>query len=138
MNLNDDEEEEKKDTSFMSRIETYGDLQRFISLAKQDILGKKVGGALDAAIGFIPGLGTVKTGIDVIRALAKKQDGKTTNTFLDRMDIDDAASAIVDDKVEANFIDFMHKKIQGQIDLESILEDMLEATSQLCYHLTLK
>ena len=31
-----------------------------------------------------------------------------------------------------------YKKIQGQIDLESILEDMLEATSQLCYHLTLK
>ncbi len=30
------------------------------------------------------------------------------------------------------------KEVQGQIDLESILEDMLEATSQLCYHLTLK
>ena len=31
-----------------------------------------------------------------------------------------------------------YKEVQGQIDLESILEDMLEATSQLCYHLTLK
>jgi len=30
------------------------------------------------------------------------------------------------------------KQVKGQIDLESILEDMLEATNQLCYHLTLK
>ena len=30
------------------------------------------------------------------------------------------------------------KQVNGQIDLESILEDMLEATSQLCYHLSLK
>ena len=35
-------------------------------------------------------------------------------------------------------INEVYKEIEGQIDLESILEDMLEATSQLCYHLTLK
>ena len=35
-------------------------------------------------------------------------------------------------------INEVYKTIEGQIDLESILEDMLEATSQLCYHLTLK
>ena len=98
----------------LNNIKTFGNLQRFIKDAKSRILGKKIGGALDAAIGFIPGLGNVKTGIDVIRALAKKQDGKTTNTFLDKMDIDDKASAIVDDKVEANFINYMHDRIQDQ------------------------
>ena len=35
-------------------------------------------------------------------------------------------------------INEVYKTIEGQIDLESILEDMLEATSQLCFHLTLK
>jgi DNA anti-recombination protein RmuC len=29
-------------------------------------------------------------------------------------------------------------KVQGQMDLESILEDMLLATNQLLFHLTLK
>ena len=31
-----------------------------------------------------------------------------------------------------------HPKVQGQMDLESILEDMLLATNQLLFHLTLK
>ena len=31
-----------------------------------------------------------------------------------------------------------YKKINGQNDLKNILEDMLEATSQFCYHLNLK
>ena len=30
-----------------------------------------------------------------------------------------------------------YKQVEGQIDLESILEDMQEATSQLSYHLSL-
>ena len=38
----------------------------------------------------------------------------------------------------ADKINEIAKQVHGQIDLESILEDMLEATSQLCYHLTLK
>lgn len=104
----------EKVVSVMNRIKTFGDLQKFIKHAKNGILGKKVGGALDAAIGFIPGIGNVKTGVDVIKALVKKQDGKTTNTFLDKMDIDDKASAIVDDKVEVNFINYMHKRIEDQ------------------------
>ena len=109
-----EQEETDSNPGRLNNIKTFGNLQRFIKDAKSRILGKKVGGALDAAIGFIPGLGNVKTGIDVIRALAKKQDGKTTNTFLDKMDIDDKASAIVDDKVEANFINYMHKRIEDQ------------------------
>ena len=31
-----------------------------------------------------------------------------------------------------------HPKVQGQMDLESVLEDMLLATNQLLFHLTLK
>ena len=104
----------------IQRMETYGDLQGFISIAKLKKLGSKVGGVLKAAVGFIPGLGSVSSAIDVIRALAKKQDGKTTNTFLDKMDIDDKASAIVDDKVEMNFIKFMSDKIEGENPQKSL------------------
>ena len=39
---------------------------------------------------------------------------------------------------QSNIIANMSKDIVGQIDLESILEDMLETTSQLSYHLSLK
>ena len=38
---------------------------------------------------------------------------------------------------QADRINEAYKLIEGQIDLESILEDMLEATSQLSYHLSL-
>ena len=38
----------------------------------------------------------------------------------------------------SNIIANMSKDIVGQIDLESILEDMLETTSQPSYHLSLK
>ena len=38
---------------------------------------------------------------------------------------------------QADNINEAYKKVQGQIDLESILEDMQEATSQLIFHLSL-
>ena len=38
---------------------------------------------------------------------------------------------------QADRINEAYKLIQGQIDLESILEDMQETTSQLSYHLSL-
>ena len=38
---------------------------------------------------------------------------------------------------QADRINEAYKLIEGQIDLESILEDMQEATSQLSYHLSL-
>ena len=39
--------------------------------------------------------------------------------------------------MQADRINEAYKQVQGQIDLESILEDMQEATSQLSYHLSL-
>ena len=39
--------------------------------------------------------------------------------------------------MQADRINEVYKQVQGQIDLESILEDMQEATSQLSYHLSL-
>jgi len=38
----------------------------------------------------------------------------------------------------ADRINEMNKEVDGQIDLQSILEDMLLATNQLLYHLSLK
>ena len=39
--------------------------------------------------------------------------------------------------MQADRFNEAYKQVQGQIDLESILEDMQEATSQLSYHLSL-
>ena len=39
--------------------------------------------------------------------------------------------------MQADRINEAYKQVEGQIDLESILEDMQEATSQLSYHLSL-
>ena len=38
----------------------------------------------------------------------------------------------------ADRINEMNKEVDGQIDLQSVLEDMLLATNQLLYHLSLK
>ena len=39
--------------------------------------------------------------------------------------------------MQSDRINEAYKQVEGQIDLESILEDMQEATSQLSYHLSL-
>ena len=94
-------------------METYGDLKKVIKSISLKQKGEKVGKvAIDAVLGAIPGMGTAKTSFDFFKAAFQKPDDKKTSSWLDKLDVDDEMSAIVDDTVENGFL----KAIAAAID----------------------
>jgi len=98
----------------MAKVElkTYGDVKKVINkMTKTNIFNNVKGTLSDQAVdiavdvlgAFVPGIGLAKKGFDVFKAFASKPDSKRTNTWLDKLDIDDQTAAIVDDTVEAGF-----------------------------------
>lgn len=98
----------------MARVElkTYGDVKKIINgITKQNIFQNAKGALADEGIGIavdllgsvIPGIGAAKKTYDIFRAIGKKPDTQKTNTWLDKLDIDDQTAAIVDDTVENGF-----------------------------------
>ena len=67
-------------------------------------------------MGFIPGAEAAKTTFDFIKAAISKPDAKKTSTWLDKLDVDDQMSAIVDDTVENGFMQAMAKSIESEAD----------------------
>ena len=107
----------KKGSYEFSQLETYGDLKKVIKSIALKQKGGKIGDvALDTVIGLIPGAGTAKTTFDFIKAAISKPDVKKTNTWLDKLDIDDEMSTIVDDTVENGFMQMMSKTIEAESD----------------------
>jgi hypothetical protein len=100
----------------MAELNTYGDLKKAIKAISLKQKGEKIGQvAIDTILGAVPGLGVAKTTFDFVRAAFSKPDTKKTNTWLDKLDIDDDMSSIVDDTVENGFL----KTIANTIDQES-------------------
>lgn len=98
----------------MAKVElkTYGDVKQVINkMTKQNIFQNAKGLVADEGINIavellaaaVPGLSAAKKAYDVFKAIGKKPDTQKTNTWLDRLDIDDQTAAIVDDTVEAGF-----------------------------------
>ena len=98
----------------MARVElkTYGDVKKIINgITKQNIFQNAKGALADEGIGIavdllgsvIPGISAAKKTYDIFRAIGKKPDTQKTNTWLDKLDIDDQTAAIVDDTVENGF-----------------------------------
>jgi hypothetical protein len=104
-------------------LNTYGDLKKVIKAISLRQKGEKIGNvALDTVIGLIPGGDIAKTTFDFIKAAISKPDTKKTNTWLDKLDIDDEMSAIIDDTVENGFMKAMAASIEKEPndkDLES-------------------
>lgn len=116
-------------------LKTYGDLKKVlkaISLKQKGekifSQGKEVG--LDTLLGFIPGAGAAKTMLGFIRAATQKPDTKKTGTWLDKLDVDDKVSQIVDDTVENAFMDAMAKKIEQEPE-DKELEDDFNMNTEL-------
>ena len=88
-------------------IYNYGNTRRFKKTIKNVLAKKKaerVGkAALGAVISAVPGLGTAKDGLDVVKSLFNRPDTKKT-------------SAIVDDTVEDNFIQDKYKNLMDEPD----------------------
>ena len=98
-------------------LNTYGDLKKVIKAIALKQKGEKIGNvALGTLMGFIPGAEAAKTTFEFIRAAISKPDSKKTSTWLDKLDIDDEMSAIVDDTVENGFMQMMSKTIESKPD----------------------
>ena len=105
-------------------LNTYGDLKKVIKAISTKQKGEKIGDvALGTVIGFIPGAEVAKTTFDFIKAAFKKPDTKKTKTWLDKLDIDDEMSSIVDDTVENGFLQTLSKTIEAESDTKPLEQD---------------
>jgi hypothetical protein len=105
-------------------LNTYGDLKKVIKAITLKQKAEKIGDiALGTLIGFIPGAEAAKTTFDFIRAAISKPYTKKTKTWLDKLDIDDEMSAIVDDTVENGFMQMMSKTIESKPDTQQLEPD---------------
>jgi len=109
-------------------MKTYGDLKKTINSIKLKQKGEKIFSkgkeyALDQVLGLIPGASNAKTTYDFIKIAFSKPDTKKTNTWLDKLDIDDDMSAIVDDTVENGFIKFITSVIEKEPNDKPLEDD---------------
>jgi hypothetical protein len=105
-------------------LKTYGDLKKTIKAIALKQKGEKVAGvALDTVVGLVPGLEAARTTFDFIKAAVSKPDVKKTKTWLDRLDVDDEMSAIVDDTVENGFMKAVAQSIDGESDEKPLEPD---------------
>jgi hypothetical protein len=116
-------------------LKTYGDLKKVIKAISLKQKGEKIGGvALDQIIGLIPGGGAAKTTFDFVKAAFSKPDTKKTKTWLDKLDIDDDMSAIVDDTVENGFLKTITQTIESEADNKP-LEDNFNMNAKMVEYL---
>jgi hypothetical protein len=116
-------------------LKTYGDLKKVIKAISLKQKGEKIGGiALDQIVGLIPGGGAAKTTFDFVKAAFLKPDTKKTKTWLDKLDIDDDMSAIVDDTVENGFLKTITQTIESEADNKP-LEDNFNMNAKMVEYL---
>jgi hypothetical protein len=119
----------------MAELNTYGDLKKVINAIALKQKGEKIGNiALGTIIGFIPGADVAKTTFEFIRAAISKPDTKKTGTWLDKLDIDDEMSAIVDDTVENGFMKTMSDTIESEPN-DKPLEDNFNMNDKMVNYL---
>ena len=99
--------------------QTYGDLAKLINnilnREKLKAAGNEAGKlAADQIIGLIPGLSNVKTAFDFVKTMYSANDRQKTNTFLDKINIDDQVSKLLDNGVELEYIKDLLKRLEGQ------------------------
>tara|TARA_R110001583_G_scaffold59404_1_gene176760 strand:- start:2791 stop:3315 length:525 start_codon:yes stop_codon:yes gene_type:complete len=100
-------------------VETFEELNRvitgIINKAKfGQVKDQAVGMAVGAVLGLIPGASTAKTAFDLFKGVTNQPDGKETGSFIDKLDVDDQLSMIVDDPIEGKFLKFIQKQIKGK------------------------
>jgi len=108
----------------MADLKTYGDLKKAISVINLKQKGEKISGvAVGVIMGLIPGADAAKNTYEFIKAAISKPDTKKTNTWLDKLDVDDEMSAIVDDTVENGFMQAMSAAIEAEPDDKPLEQD---------------
>jgi hypothetical protein len=100
-------------------IETFEDLNRvitgIINKAKMgEVKDLAVGMAVDAVLSLVPGAGAAKTAFDFFKGVTKQPDSVETGSFVDKLDVDDQLSMIVDDTIEGKFLKAIQAQIKGK------------------------
>ncbi len=111
-------------------LQTVGAVLNIIQKFRQAQAGGQVGKkALEMAVEQIPGISNIwsivkgaKEAKDMISTLYGMDDKFQSNTGLDNLNIDDNISKIVDDKVEAAFLNFLMDKL-GKMNPDDPMPD---------------
>ena len=123
--LNEQDEQEQ--------IRTVGQLRAAIEKERSLKKAGKVGKGLVGVLANVSGVDMVKGLGSMLKDAYKLPDSKKTNTFLDRLNVDDEVSAIVDDAVEnmflnnaaEEFIELPDETELDQIDITQRLADFI-------------
>ena len=115
------------------QIQTVGDLRAAIERERSLKKAGKVGQGLIGVLANASGVDMVKGLGSMLKDAYKLPDSKKTNTFLDRLNVDDEVSAIVDDAVENMFLNDAAEEFIGlpdntpldQIDITQRLADFI-------------
>ena len=108
--------------------ETVGDLRKLIKIHRAVEAGKVAGKkAAEMAIEQIPVVSNLfslwkgaQDAKEIVGKLYGAADKAKTNTGLDRLDVDDDVSKIIDDPIEVAFLNDLLKTLAGMDDLELI------------------
>ena len=114
--------------SLNEQLNTVGDLRKTISDYRAMEAGKEVGKkAVEMAVEQIPGVNNlyaiwkgVKDSKDMIGKLYGAEDDIKSNTGMDKLNVDDNVSKIVDDRLEQAFLNDLLKSIQQMDDNDPI------------------
>jgi len=112
------------------KLETVGDLRRIIQLSREDAASREaVINGLKTLAGFTPGIGNVLSVLvgsgDFVSSLRKIygfSDDKSMPPTLKKLNVDDKTSYVVDDKLEAKFLNFLLNKFK-EVPPETPLEN---------------
>jgi hypothetical protein len=120
------------------QIDTYGELKTLIKAVTTRQKGLKIKGVIidtivDELVGKLPGGPTAKKTLDFVKAAFGKPDTVKTNTWLDKLDVDDQFSAIVDDTIENSFLQDISKRIEGQPENTPLRQDFNMNTELIDY-----
>lgn len=110
------------------KLDTVGDLRAFVKVSRSAGAGKKIGKeAAEAIIGAIPVLGNVLTGLKAVKSSKEafkkfygNDDSFKTNTGLDKLDVNDDVSKIVDDEIEVAFLNDFLARVENMNDEDPI------------------
>ena len=118
----------KKNLQEQDTIETVGDLRRTILNHRQSQAGKEVGKkAVEMAIEMTPGISNIYAvwkGVtdakEMIGKLYGAEDNVQSNTGMDKLNVDDNVSKIVDDQIEQAFLNDLLATIEKMNDNDPI------------------
>lgn len=109
-------------------VKTWGGLRALIkSLISKKRLDAAKSGAVnilvDQVAGLIPGMSNIKTAFDFFKNIYTADDNKKTRSWIDKLNVDDQFSMIVDDSVEDQFIKDLVKFIESKNADEKLPDD---------------